>query len=612
MSGIPQNIIEIQSNLQNPALVPMKKLLEYVDGSNPEVPPFLALIEMDRRKSAQQQPEDEPKGTIKDQTINALLGRPQVNPAAAPTGINPTAAPTGIDPTMAQKMVDPTMQARQIMPQQAPPQVNPGTMVQAARGGLMSIPMNMFKAQNYAAGGIVAFAGGGDTPKPEDKYVEVSPGNYVLKSEVDAAKKASQPVRGDSYVQESPGGKYVMRSELPRPQAQAKPATAQPAPEAAVTNPPVNNNQWTETATGMYAPTSEVGQNFPPRQQYKLGNQTIFSPRSQEEILAGLPSITPMRSRPEDMTIDQAAQRRKEIMKAAGVSEDPYSEAKQFQRDVEARQAKEREGEPIDRLLAMARAFAKADPTSGLGAQGAAASEASASLEATQKAIREKQDAVSRDFRLSMAKEEDARRRGDADGIAAALARQKQDQAEFDKLQMEHDKLTQGRIKTAAEVQQGELAQAKLPIDIQNALTQQNQADALARHYRSQAAHQQFNEDESKRTRPSADDLLYTKIMEKVSKDPQIKQRVEQQIKDTAPGSAEYIRLQKEINALIKLHFSQAPHLMPPHAPELLEQTEKKEQPGFWKRVFGGSSPQGPSSMPGGNLVPYNQLPLPK
>lgn len=570
MSVMPQNIIEIQSALQDPVRVSMNDLIKYVNGSNPEVPSFLALIEMNRRKNIKDTTPDEEvsSGTVKDQTISSLTGR---------QGVDPTVRAAGVNPAMAQQMVDPTMRAKQVMPQQAPQPINPAATVQAAKGGLMSIPVNMFKAKNYAAGGIVAFSNGGKS-KAEDEYVEVAPGSFVLRSEVEAAKGAAKPAR---------------------PKPAAKPAPAAPVAEPATSG----NDQWMETSPGSFALSSEVGPKFQPRQQYKVGNQTILGPQSMEEIMAGLPGLTPLQgTRPADMTIEQAAQRRKAIMKEAGVSEDPYKEAREYQQGIEARQAKEREGDPLDRLLAMGRAFAKADPTKGFGFQAATASEASSALEASQRAIRDKQDAVSRDFRQAAAKEEDARRRGDADGIAAALAQQRKDQSEFDRLQVEYDKAQQGRYKTAAEIRQSQAAESKLPLDVFDAETRRKQAEANERH-------QGFLRSEAERTRPSADDILYTKIVDKVNKDPQIKQRVDLQ-KGEPAGSDEYVRLQKEINALIRSHFSKAPHLMP-EIPEIAP-TTKKEQPGFLQRLFGGSSAKSPPSLPGGTLVPYDQLPLAK
>jgi hypothetical protein len=573
MSVMPQNIIEIQSALQDPVRVSMNDLIKYVNGSNPEVPSFLALIEMNRRKNIKDTTPEEgvSSGTVKDQTISSLMGR---------QGVDPTVRAAGVNPAMAQQMVDPTMRAKQVMPQQAPQPMNPAATVQAAKGGLMSIPVNMFKAKNYAAGGIVAFSSGGKS-KAEDEYVEVAPGSFVLRSEVEAAKGAPKTARSKPAAKASPPAPVA-------PVAQAEPATS-------------GDDQWMETSPGNFALRSEAGPKFQPRQQYRVGNQTILGPQSMEEIIAGLPGLTPLQgTRPADMTVDQAAQRRKDIMRAAGVSEDPYAETRKFQEGVEARQAKEREGDPLDRLLAMGRAFAKADPTKGFGFQAAIASDASSALEASQRAIREKQDAVSRDFRQAAAKEEDARRRGDADGIAAALAQQKKDQSEFDRLQVEYDKAQQGKYRTAAEIRQSQAAESKLPLDVFDAETRRQQAEAQARQ-------QEFVRSEAARTRPTADEVVFSRIMGKVNQDPMIKS-LASQLKDFEIGSEEYQRIQNAIYNITKTYFAGNPDLMPPPPTQMTAAT-KKQEPGFWQRLFGGSSSQSPSSASGANTVPFNQLP---
>jgi len=556
MSALPRNIIEIQSALQNPVNVTMEDLVKYVNESNPEVPPFLALIEMNRRKAMQQKPEEGgPQGTVKDQTINALMGRPQVNPAAAPPGVNPAAAP---------QMVNPTMQAQQVMPQQAPPQVNPGAMVQAARGGLMSIPVKMFNAKNYAGGGIVAFAKGGDA---EDEFTESSTGLNVLKSEEE--------------------------------------------------------------------------RQSPARAQYTLGDREIPRVRSLEEIQAGLPALTPMRPRPAEMTIEQAAQRNKDIRKAAGVSEDPYAEANEFQKGIEERQAKERENDPVDRLIAMARAFAKADPTSGFGAQAAAASDASSSLEATQRAIRERQDAVSRDFRLSSAREEDARRRGDATGIAAALKEKEREQAEYDKLQFEFDKAEQAKVKTAVDIQQAENTQAKLPIDLYNAERQAKLVDAQIGNYKTLQDERKAKRAEDAGNKETPAEKAYAKKNAQFKQEPYILNLM----KDLSSGGldpetkAERVReYNRHKRAYFAAEVAQFPNLKLPLLDETPDvPTKPPPGPSFMQRmgesarnaVAGGlgalsMSPMGlprpnatpqqaPQQTPAAQkqvLVPYDQLPL--
>ena len=158
----PQNLIQVQSSLQDPFTVKNEDLIKYASGSNPEVPAFLALIEMNRRKQIEEGSAalDTTKGTIKDQVAGALT--------TAPTGINPTANPYTVNPAAAQNMVNPaaaqpdqgiTQLPQGVNPTQAPPmqQPSPARPVMAAGGGLMSLPVNHFNEQSYAGGGIVAF-----------------------------------------------------------------------------------------------------------------------------------------------------------------------------------------------------------------------------------------------------------------------------------------------------------------------------------------------------------------------------------------------------------------------------------------------------------------------
>lgn len=511
MSAASQNLIEIQSTLQDPTRVTTQDLMKYANGANPEVPSFLALIELNRRKQIEQtaQQFEQPQGTVKDQTINALMGRQQVNPAAAPQGINPAA-----------------MQ-RQVLPGQAPQGVNPAAQpVQAAEGGLMTIPVNnMFKAKNYATGGIVAFARGG---QPEDRYVE------------------------------TPGGLNVLESELP--EEERRPA-------------------------------------YPERARYKLGSQEILGPRSQEEILAGLPAIAQMQGkRPGEMTPEQAYQREKEIQKLAGVSEDPYADVKKRQAEIEARQAEARKGDAIDRLLAQAEAFATADPTKGFGYQGAIASKASRTLEAEQRAIREKQDALNLDMARNMAKEEDARRRGDAGAVRSAMEQNKKDQHEYDKLQMEFDKLNMSRYETAGKIRANELAETKLPIDIFGAETQRRSSESLADYHRRMA-------DISEATKPTSEETMFNKIMARVNQDPEIK-ALGGRLKDMDPGSEEYAMIQQAMYNKLKTYFAGHPEMLPPQPEQMLPTTPAKKGSSFeeWFRNAGSWG-----WMPGAKAAPPSQ-----
>jgi hypothetical protein len=525
MSDTSQNLIEIQSLLQNPAQVSMQDLMNYANGSNPSVPSFLALMELSRRSQIEKNSQEfnRPQGSVKDQTIAALLDRRQSQPA------NPTLPAQGASLASAQPMVNPAEAAQQVNPTQAQQQVDPTAMpIQAARGGLMTIPVkNMFKAKSYATGGIVAFDEGG--PSNKDEYVEDRPGHYVLRSELE----------------------------------------------------------------------QKNGQKYPPRATYKLGNQTIQGPRSIEEIVAGLPAIKPLQgSRPEDMTVEQAAARQKEIQRVAGVSEDPYADARAYQKSIEERQAQERKGNVFDRFLAQAEAFAAADPTKGFGYQAAASSKATRALEAEQRALQEKQDAVSRDFRLNQAKEDDARRRGDATGIAGALQKQKEDQAAYDRLEMDKEKLEQQRYTNAGNIFQSDVTASKIPLDFYQAESTRRSNESTADYNRRMA---KVNEDRERRAneeKPTVDDINYQRIMARVNSDPEIK-ALANQTTGMDPSSPEYQQIQMAIYNKMKTYFAAYPRLLPP-APRPVAPLPARPRTGW-----GWNSRPAPTP----NAVPFESLP---
>jgi hypothetical protein len=58
------NLIQVQERLKD---LPLQAIMAYANGMNPEVPPYLALGEMQRRKRLEQNPVEPPTGTVKDQ-----------------------------------------------------------------------------------------------------------------------------------------------------------------------------------------------------------------------------------------------------------------------------------------------------------------------------------------------------------------------------------------------------------------------------------------------------------------------------------------------------------------------------------------------------------------
>ena len=154
------NLIQIQEHLKD---LPTQAIMAYANGQNPEVPPYMALGEMNRRKNMEQRAAQAPSGSVKDKLESelaqqiALPGIGQgmnmrINPEGMPQPV-PAAQPQ-MAPQMP-KMQNPPM-ARPTPPQQM---AQPGGIPAPgmAGGGLAGLPVHphMF---NYAPGGIVAFA----------------------------------------------------------------------------------------------------------------------------------------------------------------------------------------------------------------------------------------------------------------------------------------------------------------------------------------------------------------------------------------------------------------------------------------------------------------------
>ena len=115
------NIVKLQEDLKN---VPINNLISYVQNPNGQVPSYLALSEIKRRK---------------DMESRAVAAKN-----------------TPSSTSVAEELTMP----RQSMPMQMP-QAQPQPQMEA---GVASLPTgDMYQDQSFAGGGIVAFADGGDT-----------------------------------------------------------------------------------------------------------------------------------------------------------------------------------------------------------------------------------------------------------------------------------------------------------------------------------------------------------------------------------------------------------------------------------------------------------------
>ena len=173
------NLIQIQDRLKG---LPTQAIMAYANGQNPEVPPYLALGELNRRKQMEQQSAQPPQGSVKDNVEQSLMAR-----NSAQQGI------LGVPhPTMQQ--AQPPVQ----MPQGAPTSQAPEMPTEDyADGGVVALPVRteMF---DYAQGGIIAFANRGlveddekeamysDLPKRPDPVGAIGRGlaNLVARKEI--------------------------------------------------------------------------------------------------------------------------------------------------------------------------------------------------------------------------------------------------------------------------------------------------------------------------------------------------------------------------------------------------------------------------------------------
>lgn len=205
------NLIQIQEHLKD---MPTQAIMAYANGQNPQVPPYMALGEMNRRKNMEQRAAQAPDSSVKEKIESELaqqLALPGIGQGMN-MRINPAGMPQpmpAVQPQMAPQM--PKMQnpalARPMPPQQMS---QPGGVPGMADGGLATLPVDsdMF---SYAPGGIVAFANEDNDQlvlPPGTPYSSDESGNYSDELGSDklpvglASRILASRLKGDSGVPE--------------------------------------------------------------------------------------------------------------------------------------------------------------------------------------------------------------------------------------------------------------------------------------------------------------------------------------------------------------------------------------------------------------------------
>jgi len=195
------NIIKIQDQLRG---VPDNTLVGYVQNPTGQVPTYLALSELQRRKEMRskfQANKPEEKSVAEDLVQEAQPGLMSL----------PDAQP------MAQAM-------------QPPPEM---PTEQMAQGGLAELDVgNMYDENNYASGGIVAFANGG---MPEDRtfakdistiqrYITSLP-QHLVKPFIELASKTTAEKAYQTIAKNYPSMPQTLLGETPTPSVVSPTAT---------------------------------------------------------------------------------------------------------------------------------------------------------------------------------------------------------------------------------------------------------------------------------------------------------------------------------------------------------------------------------------------------
>jgi hypothetical protein len=399
------NLIQIQDAIKG---LPTDEVMKYVNGTNPSVPSYLALSELNRRKQLQDTASEfyGKPSTVKDQIASSLTQAPAgVNPAAAPAQINPATVPPQLAVQQPPPTQAPAPQMAQANPAAAPPQF--------ARGGLSTLPVGMFKRSNYAGGGIVAFDSGGsafseDIQRAEEWLKEKGKkGSDILSDSASGIKGIiggvtdyfTKPRSRDAESQE--GGFYGKSGkDTGTPPAEIEPSSIVPVQNV--------NTQASNTTSGLIKPSAQPPVKPPVK-----------------------PSLTPEES---DEKMFARIQR---LNKLAGIEGDPYADLKKRYAAIEARRAQQGESDFTGSIGALLRGYAQANPTDSFGVQVAAGGEKMAAFDKETAALRDKQELDMASLQSAIAKEELSRKQGNVKGVIEAQKEQKDIELKMRKLDID-------------------------------------------------------------------------------------------------------------------------------------------------------------------------------
>jgi len=434
------NLVQLQDRLRD---VPMQALMQYANGANPQVPPFLALTELNRRKkmqegaAAEQAKEMEGAPTIKEQIeqaagLLALQGNRQQQASRQQAGIQaamPMAAPNTTTSEPAQMaaggaiddivvprdfqmgggVMNPEMMKRMMMMRKMKPRVPPGL------AGI-PLPKDMFKRSDYAGGGIVAFQGGGSTfggfSEDDEERKSSTTIPEMLRVAAEAIKKGIAG-GGDPefYSRDIDADKEKQARTRVRGRSDAQQSMIEDARDRAMSQ--IMSGPRVTRLDEPAAPSAR-----PPG---------IASLPGVPEAVSRYLGIDPKTAIPDipETTAKMFKENLREANKQFGVSEDPFKERKRRYGEVEAEDKRRRAEQPMDQLGAFLSGIAEARG-GNVFTQGAKGARASRELRAQQAELNRKQDLDMAALMGAIEDKEDAIVRGDRDKFLASQQAEKE------------------------------------------------------------------------------------------------------------------------------------------------------------------------------------------
>lgn len=645
------NLMQIQDELQNIPNTPegMQLLMQYANGSNPRVvPEYIALGELSRRRQfesvAQQLAKSIPKATIKDQLTQAPA---MVNPAAGIVGVNP-AAPAA--------PVNPMMEAGNVVAAQERPYG--GRTVSMADGGLAAIPAyiqermgvssvplnNMFNPSSYAGGGIVAFQNNPDQPVDPDMsdtrgvtYLPRNRGgenyprevsdqstldrliNYIITNPSEAIEKAASVGQAANPLlnvinrarktewlppQETPAQQQARDADVAIMRANSAPIAFTEADTYSLTPEEAervaNTTELPEAVARSAGPTTAGEFIAADAAASAAGRGPAIGPAGRPS--GGVPYGGPSGGgRPTmDATDEQLLERRRALLRAAGVSDDPFAEANKRQAAMEARQQAKYAQDPLNRVLGALGSFAKSDPTKGMAGLGSY-TEASDLINKEQTAYRDKQEQAAIEYQMAVGKEKEARARDDVKSVEAARAAQ--EKAKLDWAKLDIDRAQLGISAANANIKQLEyqLQLAKSPYQI----------ELLQAQIKTEASKVESAEERAIIAKAKLDDAVRTNANKAIEKDETIKYWSSQRNMSDPETAA---ILNSYIDDLKDWHLKKAlnPEAAIPQPQPPVPGKKKTNIFGSEKREFEGPAwvrPNAPATTRNSGTVSFDSLP---